>query len=291
MTEPEASSAAGALPHSALFVPADRLDFAEKALLVEADAICFDLEDGVSPARKRAARESLAESCQRARSAGKRVIVRVNSELEWIGDDIAALADETDTVLLAKSGGLAHVRLLQEALDRKFHGRAPTPAIMAAVEDPLALNAFRTAPGPVPSRLVGLFFGVEDMAVQLTCEPDAELIKSAFHDMTLAAAAINVAVFGYPASVSDFTDLAGFEKGVERGRDAGAVGGLCIHPSQVPILNRVFSPDATKIDWARRVVCAFEVANRDGVGAVSVDGRMIDRPVYERAVQILGKDP
>jgi citrate lyase subunit beta/citryl-CoA lyase len=85
--------------------------------------------------------------------------------------------------------------------------------------------------------------------------------------------------------------VAGFEHTVRAGRAMGFTGSVCIHPRQVPIVNRGFSPSAEELAWAERVVAADEAASRDGLGAVLLDGRMIDRPIVQRARRWLQLTP
>ena len=87
----------------------------------------------------------------------------------------------------------------------------------------------------------------------------------------------------YRSRLAGFRDLDGFEKAAEAGRQLGCTGAFCIHPDQVVILNRVFSPSAAKIEHARRVIEAFEEGLRNGRASVTLDDRMVDTPVYKQA--------
>jgi citrate lyase subunit beta/citryl-CoA lyase len=92
---------------------------------------------------------------------------------------------------------------------------------------------------------------------------------------------------GLLGSIAGFRDLAAFERAASRARDLGCVGASCIHPDQVAVLNRVFSPPPETVDYARRAVEAFEAGLRNGTASVSVDGAMVDTPVFRRAQHIL----
>lgn len=92
---------------------------------------------------------------------------------------------------------------------------------------------------------------------------------------------------GLLGSVGGFGDLEGFERAASRARQLGCEGASCIHPAQVEVLNRVFSPDPAKVEYARRAVKAFEEGLNRGTASVNLDGKMVDIPVYNRARLIL----
>ena len=94
---------------------------------------------------------------------------------------------------------------------------------------------------------------------------------------------------GLVGSIAGFRDLAVFEQAAQRARQLGCEGAGCIHPDQVTVLNRVFTPDPAKVDYARRVVEAFEDGVRRGTASVNLDGKMVDVPVYKRAQVVLAR--
>jgi citrate lyase subunit beta/citryl-CoA lyase len=99
--------------------------------------------------------------------------------------------------------------------------------------------------------------------------------------------ATGIQAMGLLGSIAGFRDLAVFEGAARRARQLGCVGAGCIHPDQVTVLNRVFSPDPAKAEYAERIVAAFEDGVRRGTASVNVDGKMVDVPVYKRALVIL----
>ena len=105
-----------------------------------------------------------------------------------------------------------------------------------------------------------------------------------------AARAAGIMPLGFLGTVAEFHDLGGFRETVRRSRRLGFMGASVIHPSQIAILNEEFRPSATEIDHARRVVSAYDEALAQGVGAVTVDGKMIDVPVVERAKLLLERE-
>jgi citrate lyase subunit beta/citryl-CoA lyase len=131
--------------------------------------------------------------------------------------------------------------------------------------------------------LCALGFGAEDYAGALGVPPEPAALTWPAHQVLTCAHAYGLACWGLAGSIAVVDDVGGFEQTVRAGRAMGFTGSVCIHPKQVPIVNRGFSPTADERAWAARVVAADEAARAAGLGAVLLDGRMIDRPIVERA--------
>jgi citrate lyase subunit beta/citryl-CoA lyase len=139
-------------------------------------------------------------------------------------------------------------------------------------------------------RLVGLNLGAEDFALSAGMLPEAEGLFMPKQTCVFAARTAGIMPLGFVGTVAEFHDLDGFRETVRRSRRLGFMGASVIHPSQIAILNEEFRPGATEIDHARRVVAAYDKALAEGVGAVTVDGRMIDVPIVERAKLLLARE-
>ena len=133
------------------------------------------------------------------------------------------------------------------------------------------------------SRLIGLSMGAEDYATDLGVmrTPQSSEIEYARARVANAATARGLVAIDCPEP--DYQNLEHFERDILHARSLGYKGKYCIHPAQVEIANRVFSPSPEQLDWARRVIRAYEEGERQGLGAVGLDGLMIDRPIYVRA--------
>lgn len=275
-------------PLSILFAPADRPELAAKAAASDALAVCMDLEDGVAADAKPAARGNLSAMAETLAAGGKIVMVRVNAELEMISDDLNHLPAGCRAIILPKTRSPLHVEMVGEALDRIQAARGIDAAIIGLLECAGSLAAF-SASDSVRShpRLAALGCGTEDLAAEMDCAPDAPLIQSAFHQLAQIAKRLNVDLLGFPASIAEFHDLERFRDGVVLGAACGAVSALCIHPRQVSVVNDVLSPDEVQIHWAREVVQGFEQSESTGSGVLVVDGKMVDKPIYLRALRIL----
>lgn len=206
-------------------------------------------------------------------------MVRVNgAETEWFADDVALTGElELDAVVLPKATPESVEALGPEG-----------PPIIAIVETAQGLRvAYETAASP---RVELLMLGSVDLGVELRLEPrpDGLEILYARSQLVIDSAAAEI---GAPIDVVhlDFRDLAGLEESARFARSLGFGGKACIHPDQVAIVNRVFAPESEDVEWARRVVEAYERGEREGKGAVALEGTMVDLPVVERARQVLAE--
>jgi citrate lyase subunit beta / citryl-CoA lyase len=279
---------AAALPvwRSLLFVPVTQRRFVDGAAKRGADAIILDLEDSVAPSEKERARTLVPEAAEIVARGGADVVVRINRPLRLAVRDIeAAVGPGVLALALPKTENAEHVRLLAEIVDEveRERGIAPgTTRLIAMVETAAAL--FRIAEiARADPRLVGLNVGAEDFALSAGILPEAEGLLMPKQLCVFAARAAGIMPMGFIGTVADFRDLDAFRETIRRSRRLGFVGASVIHPSQIPILNEEFRPGAQELDHARRVLAAYDQALAEGVGAVTVDGKMIDVPVVERA--------
>lgn len=275
---------------SLLYVPAHVPRFLAKAPAAGADAIILDLEDSVPAAQKEAARAGLAEAVAACRAGPASVLVRVNRPLGLAVRDIeAAVAAGAEGILLPKTMDGGHVRLVAELLD-ELEGPARRCLLLPLIETAAASERMAEI-AAASSRVAGLLCGAEDLAAEIGCAAEDEVIAAIKRRMVVAAAAAGVAAFGTLGSIADFRDPGRLRETVARARRAGFAGASCIHPSVVPILNAGFAPSAEEIALARRQVAAAEAAAREGRGACEVDGRMVDEPILRRARRILAAAP
>lgn len=255
------------------------------------DVTLLDLEDGVPPAEKERARRTLAGAIAPERGRCLR-FVRIGR-----GSGDAALVDLTavvrpglDGVVAAKIARAEELTALDAMLlerERAMGLSERSVAVIASIESAAGLiEAPRIAQGP---RLVGLMFGSEDFAADLGLparrEGEAADLLYARSAIVIAAASAGILAFDgiWPA----FTDEEGLRGDARIGRRLGFAGRRCIHPSQVAVVNEIFSPTAEELEHARRVVRAFEDGVASGLGAVALDGLMLDAPVVERARRTL----
>jgi citrate lyase subunit beta/citryl-CoA lyase len=279
------------LIRSLLFVPASSDRFIAKAHERGADAVILDLEDSVARSEKRAARERLAKAVPSAGQNGAKVFVRINSEDDLIDADAeAACRAGAYGLFRAKTPNAAAVLRLATLLDRVESeiGAARKTVIVPAIEDPNAVFEAR-AIGAASPRVYGLIAASEDMATVMDAEPSLEFVRLPKLLVHFAAKAVGVRSLGLLRSIADFRNVEGIKKAVEEARSFGFDGSTCIHPSVVAILNEGFSPSAVKVEEARRMLAAYEEAQKRGEGAFSFEGKMVDEPVVERAKRLLAR--
>lgn len=271
---------------SLLFVPGDRPDRMEKALGAGADALILDLEDAVAPGAKPEARRQVAAFLKANSQA--RIFVRVNplDSPDCARDLDAVLPAHPDALVLPKAEGGASVAELAQRLTAR--GNATALILAIATETPAAM--FQLGTYGSAKRLLGLTWGAEDLPAAIGAAtsreedgrytPPYELARSL---CLFGAAAAGVAPIEtvYPA----FKDLDGLAAYAARARRDGFTGMMAIHPNQIAPINAAFTPSEAEIAHAQAVVAAFE-ANPEA-GALSLDGRMIDRPHLVQAQRIL----
>ena len=267
---------------SLLYVPADNQKFISKAHQYGADAIILDLEDAVVPANKIAARESLINSVRQAGQSGAAVFVRINSDMETgIADAISAARTGAQGIYVPKASGI-NLKVLNENLGAYEGNHQRTPlTIVALIEDAKSLIDVEQIVRQ--ERVIGVAVGGEDLAMALGAQPDADVLKLPKQLVHFAAKANGVFSFGMFRSVANYSDLEAIKEGADEAKRYGFDGSSCVHPSAVPILNTAFQASDSDVLWAKQVV---EEYSRSG-GSISFQGKMIDAPVYKRALRIL----
>lgn len=274
---------------SLLFVPATSPQLWAKAPERGADALVLDLEDAVPPERKAEARGLAAEALALLAPRAP-VLLRVNAPAALLADDLAQVPLEAvSAVMLPKTESADAVQALAAALARHAPRRQPVP-IVALIESARGvLNAERIAqahPG-----VCALGFGGEDYAAEMAVAPEPASLGWPAQQVSTCARAFGLAAWGLPGSVAAIDDLAAFGRLVGQARAIGFTGTVCIHPRQIPGANAGFGPTSQELDWARRVIAADDTARAQGHGVVVLDGRMVDRPIVERARRWLAQAP
>lgn len=276
--------AALASARSFLFVPANRPERYAKALASGADAVIIDLEDAVSPADKASARAQLAEAFAQLPLADRtRLVVRMNALGTLFHDlDLALLSHLTAqglaAVMVPKSESLAGLQLVASAI-------GPRGALLPLIESVAGLDAADALAGA--PQVLRLAFGNLDFQADLglACGPDESELAPVRLAVVLATRRASLAppVDGVTPGTQDLAQL---QADAARARRAGFGAKLCIHPAQVAGVNAEFTPTPIALDWAQRVLAAFEAA---GGGVFSLDGRMVDAPVVRLAQRTLAQ--
>lgn len=277
-----------ALPiwRSVLFVPALAPDMIAKAQTRGADAVQLDLEDAVADARKDEARVAVPDAIDYLAAGPGDVLVRVNRPWRQAVRDLeACVRPGLAAVTLPKTGGTEDIAVISELLDELELLRGVVPGsirIVAQVETAAGLLAMGRA-DRLPARLTALTLGPEDFSRDLGVEPTAGNLHEPLRTCVLIARAASIQALGFARTIGDFADLDALRSSVEEAYALGLRGAFCIHPRQIQVLNRGFLPRAAALDRARMIVSRFEAALAAGEAVLNLDGRMVDRPVYDRA--------
>ena len=266
---------------SHLYVPGDDPRRIEKALDTEADAVVIDLEDAVAPSRKKEARKNAAEALES--EPARPTFVRVNAPgSELAARDIDAVAAlYLSGLRLPKVESLESVRLVAETLE-ELRSEA---GIQCLIESALGLElSFEIARSH--ERVAGISLGEADLAADLGVRDEAGLLYARSRIVSASRAA------GLPGPVQSVytrvNDLDGLRRSTEEGKNMGFVGRSAIHPSQVPIINEVFTPTEEEVAEAQELLDRLEGEAGSGTGAfVLEDGRFVDRAVVESARRTL----
>ena len=274
---------------SKLFVPGSRPELFAKAMKSEADALSFDLEDAVDEARKDEARKELAKFLRTLPpNSGKVIIVRVNGlETPHFEKDLAAIVGPgLDIVNLPKPESPQDVRDCVTVL-KKFERKAKMDPIdiLANIESPRSLRLAAEIATASP-RVVGLQAGWGDLIEPLDIDRYNPAVIQAIQ-LQIRVAAGEAGIWAYDGAYANIQDPEGYRREAEAARRLGYIGKSAIHPTQVPIANAVFRPTDDEIAHSLKVVEAAETAAEKGVGAFTVNGKMVDAPFIRRAEAVL----
>jgi citrate lyase subunit beta / citryl-CoA lyase len=275
---------------SLLFVPATSERKIDKAYSSAADGVILDLEDAVAVSEKPSARAAIAEIVAKPRLSPTWVRVNGSTTPHCYPDILAVCVPGIFGVVLPKAESAEEIRMIDWVITQLEQARElPQGGItlMAIVETARGLEAV-TAIAKSSPRLRRLVFGAVDLAADLgiDLEDGAGATAQARFAIACASRAAGIAA-PMDTAFTNIQDLEALRATSIRARGLGYRGKCCIHPAQIEVVNAVFTPSAEDISRARRIVAAFEAAERSGVAAVSMDGFMIDYPVADKARQLL----
>jgi len=254
----------------------------------DADALSFDLEDAVDEAVKDEARRNLAKFLWTLpENHGKTIIVRVNglSTPHFEADMEAIVGPGLDLVNLPKPESADEVRQCAETIARIERGTSEGVGILVNIESPRALR-FAAELATASPRVRGLQVGYGDLIEPLNIDRyNPAAIQQLQLQIRIAAGEANA--WAYDGAWANIQDRDGYVREAEDARRLGYLGKSCIHPSQVALANAVFRPTDAEIAHSLKVVQAATDAKVRGVGAFTVDGKMVDAPFIRRAEQVL----
>ena len=286
-----------AIIRSMLFVPGNRPDRINKALDTKADVVIIDLEDAVPPSEKADSRQTVRKKLNEL--PDRPVFVRINGmETEFFSKDLEAVVTHALSGLMlpkVESGYQVeqiHSQLLKlEKTTGIEPGKIP---IVPLIETALGVrNVYLIASDQNKHGcLLTLSFGAADFTMDMGINM-TDSGKELDYPRARIAIACRAAGLRPPIDTPymiNIKDTASITTDAERARRLGFQGKLCVHPVQVDICNKVFSPTEEEVIFAKKVIEAFQSAESEGIGVIQINGKLIDLPILERARQIVSMD-
>lgn len=271
---------------SVLYMPGSNARALEKAKTLPADGVILDLEDSVAPDAKEAARRQVADAVKAGGFGAREVIIRTNAvDTPWHAEDLAAAAQAApDAILIPKVQSAETLELIGRRL-MDMHAPIKT-RVWAMIETPLAIfNILPIAAAARDSeaRLSCFILGTNDLAK----DTRARLVPGRAPMLpwltTVIAAARIHGVDVLDGVYNDLSNAEGFAAECQQGVELGMDGKTLIHPNQIEPCNKAFSPTEAEVEWARKMIAAFDLPENKSKGVVSIDGRMVERLHAEMA--------
>jgi citrate lyase subunit beta/citryl-CoA lyase len=275
---------------SLLFVPGNNPAIVQTADVFGADGVIFDLEDAVSVDEKDAARLLLSRFLALPLVKNHEVIIRINGlDSPFFDADLDRIVVEKLDSLMVPKACVRDLKIIAKRLSELETSRQlkKTIALIPIIESAASLlevEAIATLP-----RVTALLFGAEDFS------NDMEIKRTRLGDeisYPRARVAVACKAAGIDAIDTPFTDTAdteGLKADIAKAKSFGFVGKACIHPNQIDVINAGFAPTLEEIRQAKRIVIAFRAAELEHTGVFTLDGKMIDKPIVERAQKLLKK--
>lgn len=271
---------------SRLYLPGNDPKLFLNAALHEPDGIILDLEDSVAPAEKDAAR-ILVRNALRAVDFGKAErMVRINQGERGVADLDAVVPQNVHVILIPKVETAEHVRAVDARAEklRKAAGLKDPCFLMPIIES--AMGCFEAIYiAPSSPRVVALTIGLEDYTADIGAQRTLEGRESFWARSIVVNASRAAGVTPIDTVFSDITDMEGLRQSVLEAKAMGYEGKGCIHPRQIPVIHEAFAPAPDEIERAKRIVTAFEDAEKRGLGVVALGSKMVDPPVVKRALR------
>ncbi|MDK1956620.1 citrate (pro-3S)-lyase subunit beta [Klebsiella pneumoniae] len=281
------------LRRSMLFVPGANAAMLSNAFIYPADALMFDLEDAVAVREKDAARHLVYHALQHPLYRDFETIVRVNAlDSQWGIDDLEAVVRAgVDIVRLPKTDTADDVIAMEKEIARieRDCGRKPgSTGMLAAIESAKGILQAPAIALASP-RLIGIALGAEDYVRDIRTERSADGIELLFARCTILQAARAAGIQAFDTVYSDANNEEGFLREAAHIKQLGFDGKSLVNPRQITLLHNLYAPTQKDVDHAKRVVEAAEAVEQEGLGVVSLNGKMIDSPIIARAHLVLSR--
>lgn len=275
-----------------LYMPGDNWKMITKSVTLGVDSICMDMEDGTAVNKKAEARATIAKALKELDFGASEKLARINSVGSgWEKDDIeAVLPYKPDGIVIPKVESFEHVewasRIIEDA-ELKNGWQVNSIRILIGVETAKGiLNLKEIAAHP---RLDAIIFGGEDFAASIGAVRTKDAVELLYARQAVIVACAANDLQAIDIVTIDYKDLDALKVESEFGARLGFTGKQIIHPNQVAVVQEAFNPSDEAIAYARRIVETFEASQKEGKGAYSLDGKMIDMPLLKNAQKVLAR--
>ena len=274
---------------SLIFVPGNNLRFLEKAKKIQADIVCFDLEDSVPDDEKTSARKLIKNALKSRSEYSSSIFVRTNSPLSGkIPSDLKEIIQKgIDGIVIPKVNNVTELKKIQKTLSglEKSKKLKPIQIIPSIESAEGVVNSYSIA--SFGKRVTAIVFGIFDLLNDLGVEytKDSPGGKYSRYKIPVDAAAAGISAID--GIWQDLNDLKGLQKDCNFGKSLGYAGKSVIHPDQISMVHKSFYPNKTEISWAEKVCKVYLKSTKKGKGATTVDGKMIDEVHYKQAQALL----
>ena len=274
---------------SLIFVPGNNSRFLEKAKKLQADIVCFDLEDSVPDIEKVNARKLIKNALKSRKLYKSSIFVRTNSPTSGkIPNDLKEVIQKgIDGIVIPKVNNVKELQKIVKILSvlEKKQKLKPIQIIPSIESAEGVVNTYNIASfgKRIPAVVFGVFDLLNDLGVEYTKESEGEKYSRGKIPVDAHAAGI-VAI---DAIWQDLKDSKGFQKDCKTGRSLGYSGKSIIHPDQISVVHKSFYPNKTEILWAEKVCKVYAESTKKGKGATTVDGKMIDEVHFKQAQALL----
>lgn len=277
------------LLRSLIFVPGNNQRFLDKAKNLEADIVCFDLEDSVPLEEKKSARHLIKEALTKRSEYKSEVYVRTNSPISgMVCDDLNEILQKgIDGIVIPKVNNVLELKKIDKMMinierKRKLKQTDIIPSIESA-EGVVNTYSIASYSKRIPAIVFGVFDLLNDLGVEYTKQAEGAKYSRAKIPVDAKAAG----KYAIDAIWQDLDDKPGLEQDCMMAKSLGYVGKSIIHPNQIEIAHRIFYPASWEIEWAKKVIEAYAMAKQKKKGATKVDGKMIDEVHFKRAKALL----
>ena len=271
---------------SRLYLPGNQAKLMLNAGIHKPDAIILDLEDSVAPSEKDAARLIVRNALRTLDFFGAERMVRINQGEIGLKDLESVIPQHVQLILLPKVETADEMKLVDEKIREICHkcGRKEPVFLMPILESAKGiLNSLEIA--KASKNNVAIAIGLEDYTADIGVQRTNLGRESLFARSQVVNVARSAGIQAIDTVFSDVSDEDGLRRSVQEAKELGFDGKGCIHPRQIKPIHEEFSPSIAEIDKAKKIVLAFEIAEKKGLGVVSLGSKMIDPPVVKRALQ------